>query len=1416
MQHDVQSSARTALSSARVSPVQTRLQDSLAALDIQMAERFAPRPHFHEFVRQAFAKHFPMLKPAADLLRCFIQVDDPAQKADLQTIPPSLMDAVVRRIVSGQASDYAQRKASFHCASDSGGEALPYTALTPEAFDTFLDQMAVGVPAQYTRYLQRYWTQTCSPTDPRTYKQWLVDTRIKQLKAEVALLKNDGLLSVSAVGLFEKVLRYPDAQARQALEDYRPCVYAIALRDSAADVITLHGAFILTARDPQDAEVRWESEVTAPVVRPVEPNANVGTVLLFTPNNGLEEFESLASLDRELHRRLSHAIEFAALIALVADQDQARVITLQGKAPERDQVKYLERLDSPFDYGIESQCRLIRANLDSTLARYVKQGVHADMANLPAAIDRVTDLRRAFDIQPIMEARLRKQCKARLIAFLKDATSSDKQAWAVAFKNYAEALSSLPEYEGLPSLEQFSDRRELLAYSNRQLRVALEAEHGLTVNPDDVVVHTKEPELPINAIPSGAPGTSIREPGEFRYKHRQRTLTELALDNISGIDHNFTRYAKLSLKTAVVGEPKKTGPSKPPAAEALTAYDDLTVEQVKNLIRTTNVGQAHQDFLKASLVTSPAALARKQSFAGLVERQLRLDALEAKINGDFLPDRLERGFHWVQAVLDAPTDSDQRKTVEGHRVTVQYLQLRGQRVRGVLLFATASAGTGSIVVYTPGAPGGRAFHEYPKERLMVDFVHNSSWRDYLVGRVDRAFQAQVQATLKGRGDVSTVNMTSIANNVFEDAYEVEANFAINDAAAQVTTTHQTNVETGLLITTTVIDVLTMVLPVHVTLPLGIARSLISIFNAVEAGQIGDRAGAAQHIVRALAEFTGVLIDGVMGAAVLRGAIPGATRVDAGGRNLNPQMALGKKPDGLIELKGWEGKGIYYKRAKGDNAKRYFLNDRKHWYSIIDEGFEEAWRIRDARKPFQKHYSPIRRTDQGQWEIGTHPDAPALGGISPQDALRNLYPFLDEHQARRVFEAFNFPRGREVELGLSFVEHLRSGTATLAFAQYMRVSDQILRMRLLGHSAPAGFSGGRVAHEPTAPVVSGGGPSQPRPPAPLPPVRIRPPQEKFLDWGQRIEAGDLEQVNAELGIYKRKAVDQRPTGPDYIKIDDHYYPILPSGEYASPDLAFIFDNRIDINHFAQFEHLISTDMFSQPRPVYFAPVDKRWVNSFNLSFNKTITSYVGDAFPTFSSVSRQQVAQTLFGQANPNGVTASGLAIIFRTLKSWRGRSLESGSLGDPLSLLPVTPKNAAGQWLLESYSGPFNRLRLRTDGIETLLHGVMRSGTEDSLRALLSERLVSSGYEIIPGYRLGSELLFKRPGRAQLFWLTSRRVLGDLVDGSQYVAPRSELMDDATRTLVTQAQAANQFVSLVGGVRIPVAGAAVEVFVIRV
>jgi len=1416
----------------RDSARQASLRQQLSALDVQVTERFQTQPVFQAFVQHHFDQDFADLTPHLDLRHSFIQSREktPTPSSDtegarLLSLMPSLMDAAVQRIVSGEAASYAQRQTDFYHVPQAGGAAERFVALSAEAFDGFLDRLADGLLAQYPLYLQRYWASPLSPTDRRTHKQWLEEVRLTHLKTEFELLRCDELLSPAGQTLFDKLLRYPDALSRRALQSYRPCVYGLALKQGE---ILLHGAFILTSRDPQDSQVSWEIEASAPAIRPLEPTANVGRVLLFSPMQGFEEFDSLASLDRELHRRLGHGVEFASLLEMIADNDHERVLALHRAAPVGDQMLYLERLDSPFTFGIEAQCRLIEQNLASTIARYQAAGVHADWVNLPRALDRVTDLRRAFTIDAVLQARHKKRTQARLRAFLADASAVDKEAWASAFTLYGQTLANLPDSEGLPSFSQFSDRHSLLAYSNRQLRVALESEHGLTVNPDDILVTTREPDVPPVTYAPGAPASTIGEPGGAQHRYRSRTLTELALENVGGLDFNFSNYSTLNVKAASGATSNRItlSPNINPAA-GLPAFDGLTIEQVKDLVRNLNVGQHYQDFLKEKLVTSGQALRHKQTFVRLMAQQLRLDAIEAKINGDFLPDRLARGFNWVSVVLDHPVDNDQRAQVEDHRIIVQQLTLRGQRVRGVLLFCSSTAGSGSIVVYTPQAPDGQVFREYTRERLMSDFIHNSQWREYLVGRVEWAFQPHVRASVQGRGDVAMVNLVRIAGNVFEEGYEIEASFAINDAAAQMTTTGQTDIETGLTVAGIALDAVTMVLPIRVTLPIGLARSLFSLFNGFDAAKIADREGVAHHVVRALGEFAGAVVDGAVGKG-LAGATPKAvSRLASGARRLNPEMALGKKPQALSPLPGWEDQGIYYKLSPVDGVKQYFLNDRQHWYSILDEGFEQAWRVRDARKPVQHHYSPIRRDRAGQWEIGTHPDAPALGGFSPERALRDLYPFLDEIQARRVFESFVFPRGRELEFGLSLVHYLRTGGALGIFDTYLIVSPERLRMRLRGLDLASAWSGGGVLDPAARPITVEPvpGPSRPRPVEPVPgpsqpvvaPSRpARPASEQFVDWGQTLDPAHVQVQNPQMGTYRRIGGDPQLIGRDYVKIDERYFPVLPAGAAINSGVVLMHDPLMPTNSFVAFERMLRTDLYRQPRLATFEQSLSRWMNSIELPFNKSLVAYVADAFPTFTSISQAQVANILFNLGNPSGLTVWGLAALQRTLQGWRSLSAQAlPLLGEPLSLLPVTHKTA-GAWRLETFADLYHRLTFSTQDIPLLMHEALVSGTERALRALMVERLVGSRYEMIAGFNQPFELMFRRAGSDQLFWMSLCRALGERVEGATGVAPRMDLMDPATRALVGQAQANNHFVSLIGGIHLPVVGAQATIFVLRV
>ena len=110
-------------------------------------------------------------------------------------------------------------------------------------------------------------------------------------------------------------------------------------------------------------------------------------------------------------------------------------------------------------------------------------------------------------------------------------------------------MASLPDAEGLPSLAQFSDKPALLAYANEQLRIRLKADYALDIDPDTVRVHTKEPFVPATVVVPGAPAPAPREPGTPLFRHRSRTLSELALENVGGLDFNFTHFSRLSENT---------------------------------------------------------------------------------------------------------------------------------------------------------------------------------------------------------------------------------------------------------------------------------------------------------------------------------------------------------------------------------------------------------------------------------------------------------------------------------------------------------------------------------------------------------------------------------------------------------------------------------------------------------------------------------------------------------------------------------------------------------------------------------------------------------------------------------------------------------------------------------------------------
>lgn len=1328
----------------------------LVALNREIAEQFRQQPTFHGFVQRELLQAFPALAENGDPRRIFIRSSTTLPHPAVSSLVPHILEAVVRRIVERQPASYATGHTRFE-RGDGTGEV---NAITAASFDGFLDQLANDLDNRYAAYLQAFWDASVSLTDTRSRRQWLAQQRAEQIRLEAEWLKADGVLSDGAYVLLTKVLRYPDALARRTnLRGYRPCVYALALAgEGAAPDLALHGALVLTARDPEHAAVWAEGQEPAPSVRPLKPEADVGTVVLFTPTRGLECFASLALLDQELHRRLKVDSEFAGLLMLAAQNDQTRAMGRHLEAKTQDQFLYGELNASAFSASVEAQCMGLRRDFMAQIELYRPHGVAGGMGDLPASLDRATDLQRAFGLESILLARELKRVAKALGDFLKPASADDRAAWARAVERYRHELNEVHEWQALPSLQQFGDTATLLAYSNEQLRMALSVDYGLDVDPDSLVISTQEPRRPVGGY---VPGATPLVPEGPRYVTRQRTLTELALENVGGIDLNFVNFSRV---TDGQGQP----------------YSALSTSQIKDLVRSVNIGGRYPEFLKHRLLTSPEALTQKASYARIAAMQMRVDVLEAKIAGDFFPDRLDRGFQWVNSVLNHPQDSSERAQVEGHRILVRGLQIRGVRVRGVMVFSTASESVGSLVVYMPQAPSGRLFYEFrDSAQLAQQLIDHSAWHDYLVGRVALADQALIRRTLKRRVTGEMVHLPRISGDALMEAYELEANAAINAAAQRTTSTHETNIDTTFTLVEASLDIITLVLPVKVTMVIGLARSLFSLVRAIQAAQAHEPERAAHGFVRAFAELLGAVMDGVVG-----GARPSGGVIKSPG--LSSKMALSEQPVGVTPLLGWERYGIFSQAPREGARAGYFLSHKGRWFSIKYDLDAEVWRLIDARKPFAYHYAPLRYDGAGNWEVAS-PSIGLKGGYPPEQTLMNTFPDVGPGGARRILDSFSFPQGRVLEYELELVREMSVWRdVPVRFHPYLNQPLDNVRMRTNGY-------------EPLSSWPDEAGPSRVPvlPPVSLPVQPLR--QWLWTDWG-RVLPGS--QVTPHASRPYTFTVNDPATGlvGDAILVDQRYYLVLPRGENCPDTLAHLYDPSGPPLRFTSFYDRLLFDFRHQPRIARYDLLAGTWrVNDHPLLFGDTNRLFAG-VFPSMSVTTRLRLASAMFNQLNPDEVvTSGGLSAFLNHLSNWRS-GLHLGP--DPMQFMSVAHRDSAGRIRMLDTRGPaFFRMRFDFHAFRAVGIQVSDSMGTAALRLALRDLLTSVGYQLIAQGGPGPDLLFRWSAEGPVYCL---RIHGRLGQSARVLPTLSSaldlsVLDSTTRALVTQSQVRGDFVMLEGG-----------------
>lgn len=578
--------------------------------------------------------------------------------------------------------------------------------------------------------------------------------------------------------------------------------------------------------------------------------------------------------------------------------------------------------------------------------------------------------------------------------WLKRLAGADKKQWRNARRAYSQAVFDAQGAERFAS-EAFGEPTQVREYARYKLRERLLVDHGLMLEPDAVIVLTRD--ALAGVVKSSLAGASIGLiPSTHAYK-----LTDLSLSNIGYLDFDFKNTAKI-----VNGEGRPI-----PALTASSIYD---------LVRDLNVGAGYTALVRSRLLTSEQGQSDTVRYAQVMQAQMRLDALEAKFAGDYRQvgespaGQESRGYNWVKTIVNSPVDDGQRTRVDDQRIQVESLLINDVTLAGVLIIRPASHFFGSpLVVYTPRAWDGRCFRQLNNLEELQPIVRDPKYLDYLTSLAPIKSQTKIKDSLASSFHTLSIDTRVCSENFLVADYNAQVNRVIESIDQQTTTTSEKNWENAWEIIRTAGEVGLMFTPFKITLPIAALRSLYALVQGVRAASGGDRKQAEAYFL----EAAFLLLEMYPGPGGRRRPktiqpAPDKPFIDrhTGILNFDARPSLPNMPDGLTLRSDGFFNGVHQRTSNGQSTF-YVLHDGKA-YPVEPDHTNKVWRMIDLRNPTARDKTPIFPDSKNAWRY--HPPGGAGGGVFKLDltgveqskVFRKEKPSTQEHLLKvfRTIEA----------------------------------------------------------------------------------------------------------------------------------------------------------------------------------------------------------------------------------------------------------------------------------------------------------------------------------------------------------------------------------------------------------------------------
>ncbi|WP_249672786.1 dermonecrotic toxin domain-containing protein [Pseudomonas abieticivorans] len=297
----------------------------------------------------------------------------------------------------------------------------------------------------------------------------------------------------------------------------------------------------------------------------------------------------------------------------------------------------------------------------------------------------------------------------------------------------------------------------------------------------------------------------------------------------------------------------------------------FSFRQLDELAARLKLEEGYQAMLSARLVR-PAEAARQGRFdtakgaaLDLIASQLRL-AAQVHFKAGLLD---ASGLACVMHVLDYPSAAS-RPLRQGRTVKVQGWVFDGNSARDVFFFS--ESGESSVLLYTPGYPGDRAFTRHSSfgaaraalERDLQELaLMPSQWSPvvrYWVGRFgghqQNAALRLLQALAKGKAGAE-LKAPEITGPWPQFCFDYRTRFLLAEADSQSVSHGELAREQGLAIAALVFRVISVVVPGRLMTALDLAELAYLSFSGYAAYAAGQREEAADYLLEALSSVSGL-------------------------------------------------------------------------------------------------------------------------------------------------------------------------------------------------------------------------------------------------------------------------------------------------------------------------------------------------------------------------------------------------------------------------------------------------------------------------------------------------------------------------------------------------------------------------------